>query len=439
VSGVQAGAARAVAGGEDKVRYGLALSVLATVFFMWGFATVLNDILVPHLKAVFDLDYARSLLIQFVFYLAYLLMSLPSARLLKRIGYKASILVGLVGMAIAALLFVPAAIFVSYGIFLAALFVLGTAIALLQVAANPYVTVIGPPETASSRLNLVQALNSAGTMVAPVFGGLLILGRSASGTAAAGSVPLLTQAQRIADAQAVRLPYTLIALVLLALTVIVWRTRLPALGAATRRHALEERRKHSLWRHRNLVFAVPGIFIYLIAEIGVGSTLVNFISLPGIGAMTHERAADYLVLFWGGAMVGRFVGAGLMRYISSEKLLGFVSVCALALSLTAVSTGGHLAMWCLISIGLFHSIMFPTIFTLGIKGLGPLTEEGSGLLIMAIAGGALSALQGVIADRFGLQLSYLLPAACYVYVLFYAVWGCRVTAALPPRCGPGAQ
>ncbi|MGH8143904.1 MAG: sugar MFS transporter [Steroidobacteraceae bacterium] len=431
VSGVQAGAARPVAGGDGNVRYGLALSVLATVFFMWGFATVLNDILVPHLKAVFNLNYARSLLIQFVFYLAYLLMSLPSARLLKRIGYKSSILVGLVGMAIAALMFVPAAIFVSYGIFLAALFVLGTAIALLQVAANPYVAVIGPPETASSRLNLVQALNSAGTMVAPVFGGLLILGRSASGTAAAGTASVLTHAQRIADAQAVRLPYILIAIVLLALAVIVWRTRLPALGAATKRHALEERKKHSLWRHRNLVFGVPGIFIYLIAEIGVGSTLVNFISMPGIGAMTHERAADYLVLFWGGAMVGRFVGSGLMRYIRSEKLLAFVSICALALSLTAVSTGGHLAMWCLISIGLFHSIMFPTIFTLGIKDLGPLTEEGSGLLIMAIAGGALSALQGVIADRFGLQLSYLLPAACYVYVLFYAVWGCRVTAALP--------
>ncbi|MGH8205644.1 MAG: sugar MFS transporter [Steroidobacteraceae bacterium] len=433
VSGVQAGAARPVAGGDGNVRYGLALSVLATVFFMWGFATVLNDILVPHLKAVFNLNYARSLLIQFVFYLAYLLMSLPSARLLKRIGYKSSILVGLVGMAIAALMFVPAAIFVSYGIFLAALFVLGTAIALLQVAANPYVAVIGPPETASSRLNLVQALNSAGTMVAPVFGGLLILGRSASGTAAAGTASVLTHAQRIADAQAVRLPYILIAIVLLALAVIVWRTRLPALGAATKRHALEERKKHSLWRHRNLVFGVPGIFIYLIAEIGVGSTLVNFISMPGIGAMTHERAADYLVLFWGGAMVGRFVGSGLMRYIRSEKLLAFVSICALALSLTAVSTGGHLAMWCLISIGLFHSIMFPTIFTLGIKDLGPLTEEGSGLLIMAIAGGALSALQGVIADRFGLQLSYLLPAACYVYVLFYAVWGCRVTAALPPE------
>ncbi len=421
----------ALARGHGNIRYGLALSILATVFFMWGFATVLNDILVPHLKAVFELNYAKSLLIQFVFYLAYLLMSLPSAKLLERIGYKPSIIVGLMGMALGAFMFVPAAVFVSYGTFLAALFVLGTAIALLQVAANPYVAVIGPPETASSRLNLVQALNSAGTMVAPVFGGLLILGRSASGTASDEASAGLSLAQRIADAQAVRLPYVLIAVVLIVLALIVWRTKLPALGEATRRAAREERKKHSLWRHRNLVLGVPAIFIYLIAEIGVGSTLVNFISLPQIGAMTHERAADYLVLFWGGAMVGRFLGAGIMRFVSGERLLALVSICALVLSVTGVMTDGHVAMWCLISLGLFHSIMFPTIFTLGIRGLGPLTEEGSGLLIMAIAGGALSALQGVIADHFGLQFSYLLPAACYVYVLFYAVWGCRPTEVLP--------
>ncbi|MBI1364330.1 MAG: hypothetical protein GC153_00030 [Alphaproteobacteria bacterium] len=165
----------------------------------------------------------------------------------------------------------------------------------------------------------------------------------------------------------------------------------------------------------------------------MGSTLVNFISMPDIGAMSHDRAADYLVLFWGGAMVGRFLGAGVMRFVSAERLLAIASIGALALSLTAVTTGGRLAMWCLISVGLFHSIMFPTIFTLAIRGLGPLTEEGSGLLIMAIAGGALSALQGVIADHVGLQLSYLLPAACYAYVLFYAVWGSRQTSFPPDR------
>jgi FHS family L-fucose permease-like MFS transporter len=415
---------------EPNNKYGSALVVLATVFFMWGFATVLNDILVPHLKAVFQLNYGQSLLIQFVFYLAYLLMSLPAARLLERVGYKTSIIVGLIGMSASALLFVPAAGYASYMVFLVALFLLASAITLLQVAANPYVAVIGPSATASSRLNLVQAFNSAGTMVAPIFGGMLILGRSASGTAEAGDIAL-TAEQRIADAQAVQLPYVLIAGVLLALAVLVWRSRFPDLAAENRRAAREERKHHSLWKHRNLVFGVPAIFIYLIAEIGIGSTLVNFISLPDIGAMSHARASSYLSLFWGGAMVGRFLGAFLMRRISPERLLAGVSIGALILTLTAIFTNGTLAMWALIAVGLCHSVMFPTIFTLGIKGLGSLTEEGSGLLIMAIAGGALAALQGAIADRVGLQLSYLLPAACYVYVLFYAAWGSRSEEVLP--------
>ena len=411
-------------------KYGWALATLATVFFMWGFATVLNDILVPHLKAVFQLNYGQSLLIQFVFYLAYLLMSLPAAKLLERIGYKSSIIVGLIGMSASALLFVPAAGLASYNVFLVALFLLASAITLLQVAANPYVAVIGPAHSASSRLNLVQAFNSAGTTVAPIFGGLLILARSSGGTAQPGDAVLSVE-QRMADAQAVQLPYVVIALILLALAVLMWRVRLPDLAAETRRHAREERKHHSLWKHRNLVFGVPAIFIYLIAEIGIGSTLVNFISLPEIGAMTHAQASSYLAMFWGGAMIGRFVGAFAMRWLSPERLLAGVSIGALVLTSTAIFTQGPLAMWCLIAVGLCHSVMFPTIFTLGIKGLGPLTEEGSGLLIMAIAGGALAALQGVIADRIGLQLSYLLPAACYVYVLFYAVWGSQSEVVLP--------
>ena len=413
-----------------STRYGAALAVLATVFFMWGFATVLNDILVPHLKAVFALNYGQSLLIQFVFYLAYLLMSLPGARLLERIGYQPSIVFGLMGMAASALLFVPAAAFESFGVFLLALFLLASAITLLQVAANPYVAVIGPAGSASSRLNLVQAFNSAGTTVVPIFGGILILGRSTAGTAGPGDVAL-SSAQRAADARAVELPYVLIAVVLIALALLVWRVRMPDLAAENRRAAREERKRQSLWHHRNLVFGVPAIFIYLIAEIGIGSTLVNFISLPQIGAMSHAEAANYVALFWGGAMVGRFLGAFIMRRVSGERVLTAVSVGALVLTLVAVAAKGPVAMWCLIAVGLCHSVMFPTIFTLGIKGLGALTAEGSGLLIMAIAGGALSYFQGVLADHVGLQLSYLLPAACYVYVLFYAVWGSRVRETLP--------
>jgi FHS family L-fucose permease-like MFS transporter len=397
---------------------------------MWGFATVLNDILVPHLKAVFQLNYGQSLLIQFVFFLAYFLMSLPAARLLERVGYKRCIVGGLLGMACSTLLFVPAAALTSYPLFLVALFLLASAITLLQVAANPYVAVIGPAATASSRLNLVQAFNSAGTTVAPLFGGMLILARSTGGTAAAGDTAL-TASQRIADAHAVQLPYLLITLVLIALAVLVWRVRLPDLAPENRRAARAERKHQSLLRHRNLVFGVPAIFIYLIAEIGIGSTLVSFISLPNIGAMSHADAARYLTLFWGGAMVGRFVGAFAMRRIRAETLLAAVSIGAFVLTLCAIFGGGRGAMWCLIAVGLCHSVMFPTIFTLGIRGLGALTEEGSGLLIMAIAGGALAAVQGVIADRIGLQWSYLLPAACYVYVFFFAVWGSRSSEVLP--------
>jgi FHS family L-fucose permease-like MFS transporter len=330
-------------------------------------------------------------------------------------------------MALGAVLFIPAAMLASYGVFLLAFFVLASGITLLQVAANPYVAVIGPAKTASGRLNLVQAFNSMGTMLAPLFGGLLILSRSTTGTEKAGAVA--TAAQRISDAHSVELPYLLIALVLLALTVAVWRIRLPDISSETRREAKAERAKRSLWKHRNLVFGIPGIFIYLIAEIGVGSLLVNYISLPSIGNMSHTDAADYLALFWGGAMAGRFIGAGLMQRFRPETLLALVSIGAFAMVTTSVFSSGTLAMWTIILVGLFHSIMFPTIFTLGIKGLGPLTEEGSGLLIMAIAGGAIAALQGVIADHVGLQLSFLLPAACYIYVLFYALWGSKPTHA----------
>ena len=406
--------------------YTAALVVLATVFFMWGFATVLNDILIPHLKSAFQLDYAQVLLIQFVFFLAYFVMAMPSAKILERTGYKLAVVIGLFGMAVSAAGFIPAAMLESFGLFLVALFLLAASITLLQVAANPYVAVIGPAQTASSRLNLVQAFNSAGTMLAPLFGSLLILGHTAPGSRAVHP----SAVTRAAGVHTVELPYALIALVLLALAVLVWRVRLPDLGKDTRRAARAERDQHSLWRHRNLVFGVPAIALYLICEVGIGSTLVNFMSLPTIGALTHAQAADYLTLYWGGAMAGRFVGSWFLRWMRPQRLLAAVTIGALALVGLSILSTGHVAMWSLLAVGLCNSIMFPTIFTLGIRGLGPLTEEGSGLLIMAIAGGALAELQGVLADAIGLHLSYVLPWVCYGYVLFYALWGYRATGAV---------
>jgi FHS family L-fucose permease-like MFS transporter len=312
---------------------------------------------------------------------------------------------------------------------MAALFVVACGIALLQVAANPYVAVIGPPATSESRLTLVQAFNSMGTFLAPYFGGYLILSRTVSGTTLEGTA--LSLEQRMADAQATQLPYVLVALVLAALALVLSRAKLPTLGEDTRRTNAEERKHLSLWTHRNLVFGVPAIFIYLIAEIGVANLFINFVSQPAIGNMTHADAADYLVLLWGGMMVGRFAGSFVMRRFPADKVLAVHALAAFLVMIAAAMLHGPTAMWALILVGLCHSIMFPTIFALGIKGLGPLTEEGSGLLITAIAGGALVVVQGWLADRFGLQNSFWLTAACELYILFYALWGSKPTNALP--------
>jgi MFS transporter, FHS family, L-fucose permease len=419
---------------SDHHDYRSALTLLASLFFMWGFITVINNTLLPHLRSVFELDYTQTTLIESVWFIAYFTASIPSAKLIERIGYQRSLVAGLLVMAAGSLGMMLAASLPSYGVTLTMLFVIASGITLLQVAANPYVAVVGSPETASSRLNLVQAMNSAGTMLAPLFGAYLILGRSKGGTAEAGTV--LTQAERLADAQSVILPYGLVAVVLVVLAVVIARYPLPAMGTATQRVAKHERHLHSLWRHRNLVFGVPAIFIYLIAEIGVANLFVNFVSQPDIANLTHEQAGRYLTFLWAGMMVGRFLGSALMQHIRAETVLAAFSIGAFIVMVITVMSSGLVAMWALILVGFFHSIMFPTIFTLGIKGLGPLTEEGSGLLIMAIAGGALVVVQGWLADRYGLQLSFLLTAACELYVLFYALWGARTTVVVPdPHAG----
>ena len=406
--------------------YGAALRLLASLFFIWGFITVINNTLLPHLRSVFELNYVQTTLIESVWFIAYFVASMPSAWLIERIGYRSALVSGLLVMACGALGMILASRIPSYGVTLAALFVIASGITLLQVAANPYVAVVGPVETASARLNLVQAFNSLGTTLAPLFGGYLILGRSVSGTALTGSA--LTAAQRLADAHAVQLPYLIVAGVLVILAVVIGRFQLPDMGAQTRRMSAQLRRGHSLRRHRNLVLGVPAIFIYLIAEIGVANLFINFVSQPQIANVSHERASHYLFLLWGGMMVGRFLGSVLMRRVAPERVLAVFAVGAFVTMMAASLIQGPLAMAALILVGLFHSIMFPTIFTLAIRGLGPLTEEGSGLLIMAIAGGALVIIQGWLADHFGLQRSFLLTAACELYVLWYGMWGSRPVA-----------
>src|SRR5690554_301188 len=406
-----------------RTSYRPALALLASLFFMWGFITVINNTLLPHLRSVFELNYTQTTLIESVWFIAYAVMGMPSAFLIERTGYKNAIIIGLAVMAAGALMMVPAARIPSYGVTLFALFVVASGITLLQVAANPYVAVIGPPESSEARLTLVQAFNSMGTFFASYFGGYLILSRTTGGTSLEGTQ--LTQAERIADAQATQLPYILVAVVLVALAVIIWRSRLPALGTATSRVSREERRKHSLWEHRNLVLGVPAIFIYLIAEIGVANLFINFAILPDIAGITPAEAAYYLVLLWGGMMVGRFAGAFLLGRFRPDVTLALFAVFSLIVMVGAATLHGPVAMWCLILVGLGHSIMFPAIFAMAIKGLRPLTEEASGLLITAIAGGALVIVQGWLADRYGLQNSFWLTVACEAYIIYYALWGSK--------------
>jgi FHS family L-fucose permease-like MFS transporter len=412
-------------------RYGPALSLLTTLFFMWGFISVINGTLLPHLRSVFQLTYFETGLIESVWFIGYLLASIPAAKLIERIGYQRALTTGLLVMTTGSLGMILAAYLISYPVTVTSLFVVSCGIALLQVAANPYVAVIGPPETSEQRLTLVQAFNTTGDVLAVIFGKYLILGRTTAGTAAQGTQ--ITHAQRMADAQATELPYLIVAIVLGILAFLIARAKLPALGSATARVAAEARRTLSLFNHRNLILGCVGIALCVLAEIGVGSYFVNFVSQPSVANISQEHAATYLIFFWAGMMVGRFAAAALMRRIAPERVLAMFALIATAGSLVAVFVPGPAAMYGLIAVGLGISLMFPTIFALAIRGLGPLTEEGSGLLIMSIAGGALASLQGKIGDLYGLHWGFLVTAGCALYVLFYALWGSKPTNALPPE------
>jgi FHS family L-fucose permease-like MFS transporter len=418
---------------ENRVghTHGRALGLLSSLFFMWGFVSVINNTLLPHLRSVFDLDYTRTTLIESTWFIGYLVASMPAAKIIERVGYLFTLVLGLAIMTLGSLGMVSAAHWPSYGVTLACLFTVSTGITLLQVSANPYVAEIGPPQTAEARLTLVQAFNTCGDVAAIVFGRYLILGRTTGGSIAEGTS--ISIEQRLADGQATQLPYLMVAVVLAILAVVISRARLPALVESTKQTSFEERGRRSLWKHGNFVFGTGGIFCCVLAEIGVGNLFINFASQPSVGNVTHERAAFYLMFVWAGMMIGRFVGAALMRHVPSERVLAIFSLGAVAAALMATFSPGPTALYALMCIGLFHSIMYPTIFALAIRGLGPLTQMGAGLLVMSVAGGALVFVQGRIADAYGLRWAFLVTAACNLYVLFYALWGCRPTNELPPE------
>jgi MFS transporter, FHS family, L-fucose permease len=406
------------------------LIIVTALFFLWGFITCLNDILIPYLKNLFQLNYTQAMLIQFTFFGAYFLMSLPSGKIVSKIGYKNGIIVGLITAGIGCLLFYPAAETKMYGFFLAALFVLASGVTLLQVAANPYVAILGRPETSSSRLNLTQAFNSLGTTVAPIFGDFFILSGVVIYSAAKLSElnPGQMLEYQVSQADVVKSPYLGLGAAFFLLAVVIWISKLPSINTGSS----EGQPQSSIWdalKHRHLLLGVICIFMYVGGEVSIGSFIINFINQPHIGGLSQAEAAKYVAYFWGGAMVGRFIGAAVLSKINPGKALGFCAGMVVLLLLITIMTTGKIAMWSIISIGLFNSIMFPTIFTLAIKNLGINTSQGSSLLVMAIVGGAIVPLaQGALADSVGIQLAFILPVLCYLYIVFYGFSGSKPKA-----------
>jgi MFS transporter, FHS family, L-fucose permease len=423
--------------------YRAALTVLTTLFFIWGSLTSLNDVLIPFAQNVFNLNLAESFLIQTAFFLAYFIFSVPSAKIIDWIGYKRAIVVGLSTMVAACLLVYPAAKIPSFAFFLTALLILAAGITVLQVAANPYVAVLGKPQTASSRLVLTQAFNSLGTAVFPWVGAKLILKESVSAAAQSASQDAV-----------VKLYVYFFAIVLVLLAVLFAVFRLPKIEAAE--HHIGEKVADSVWKHPNVVFGAVGIFVYVGAEVAIGSSISNYLALDNIGRFASDVAdpaarylaaksvaARYISLYWGGAMVGRFIGSAVLQKVKTSRVLGFCAIMAALLVTISVASSGPVAMWSILLVGLFNSIMFPCIFTSGIAELGPLTGEGSGMLNTAIVGGAIipwivgkladainhayypAMTQGELSWGQGIHHAVVVATFCYLYILFYAVSGSK--------------
>jgi len=417
--GVSSGKVNNTSSVGSNQNYNTALYSLMVLFFMMGFITCLNDILVPYLKQVFKLSYTQASLIQFCFFSAYAIMSIPSSKVIEKIGYKKAMISGFVVAAAGCLLFFPAVSLHSYAVFLFALFVLATGIVLLQVAGNPYVAVLGDPESSSARLTFAQALNSVGTFLAPYFGGYFIL-----------------SALSHTSAEAVKIPYIGLAATLIIIAFILSRISLPNITSNSEESSVEEvadTTKKSAWDYPHLVFGVIAIFTYVGGEVAIGSYLINYFKQPEIAGLTEVTGAVFVSLYWGGAMVGRFLGSALLSKFKPGLVLAVFAILAISMILVSVNTTGELAKWSIISVGFFNSIMFPTIFTLAIKGLGKYTTQASGFLSTAIVGGAIIPVAfGAIVDYYmnhdqseatSLRFALILPMICYAYIAWFGFKG----------------
>lgn len=422
-------------------RFRGAFITVTSLFFMWGFITVLVDALIPRLKDVFELTYLQAGLVQFAWFTAYGIISIPGGRLIKRLGYKNGILIGLSLAAIGCLIFYPAASTRLFALFLLALFVVASGITILQVAANPYISVLGPEEGASSRLNLAQAFNSLGTTIAPIISATYLLSDTVkSGAEQAAMAPDTLEAYRSAEAGAVQVPFVLLALAFLLLAGIIWRIALPRILEG---QGSSERSLSDIFSNGRLRAGALGIFVYVGAEVALGSYMVNY----GLNLNVHElmqsspllermaglaaaikgqsvaemdpkgKLGVLLTFYWGGAMVGRFIGAALMQKVRPGLMLGLFATLAMAMVISSACTTGLAALLLLLGVGLCNSIMFPTIFTLGIEQLGDAKPQGSGILCTAIVGGAvIPPAFGALVDASGFGLALLLPAVCYAYI-----------------------
>jgi len=417
--------------------------VVTTLFFMWGFITVMVDAFVPRLKDVFELNLLQAGLVQFAWFAAYGLLSIPGGNLIERIGYKRGILVGLGMAALGCLLFYPAAETRIYELFLLALFVVAGGITILQVAANPYISVLGAPEKASSRLNLAQAFNSLGTTIAPILAASFLLSDQILTTEEQSALSLeQLNAYRLGEAAAVQGPFVALALGFLLLAALIGLSKLPRILGGNMRGGMA-----NVWSNRTLRYGALGIFVYVGAEVALGSYMVGYGLELGADGIIRESSglatlAEFaagiggkslagmdakgligalLTFYWGGAMLGRFIGSFMMQRIAPSRLLGWFAIGACSLIVLSIASSGVTALLALIGVGLFNSIMFPTIFTLGIGELGDLKPLGSGVLCTAIVGGAfIPPAVGALADGFGFAVALVLPVMCYGYILFFA-------------------
>ncbi len=398
--------------GSGKINFLPALVSLAVLYFMMGFITVLNDTLVPFFKEGFSLTYAQSSLVQFYFFLTYGLISIPSGKLVEKIGYKNGMVAGFMIAAFGAALFFPASYFHQYWLFLAALFVVAIGIVLLQVTANPYITILGSPETAASRLTLIQGIGSLGTTVAPIFGAHFILSK--------------LQESKVSSEALVK-PYLLIGLGLFIIGLIVWKLALPNIKSTPSESQQNEltssnNSNRSILEFRNLKFGIIALFMYVGAEVSIGTFLTNYIA--DTLTIPEHSANLYLSFYWGGMLAGRFIGAYFLNFLKPSQVLTVMTIIATALITTSILSTGLVAVWTMVAVGLFNSVMFAVIFSLSVNKLGNRTTAASGLLSTAIVGGAIiSYTVGVLKDNFSWEVAFLMPVVCYLYIIFFGING----------------